>query len=238
MVAHPLHDVGMRLGDVVFLARVGLQVVELRPLDEPPTVPHDRTIPLGRPLSVLDDEHPVGQRIGRAAQQPRQAGPVERRSRGRVELAEIDQGRQQVLDLGQGRDVRGLPQPAGRPADEAGGAVTSLVVLRLPPAHAGVVHLRSGRGAVVVQVDHDRVLVQAIRAEELIEPPDVLVEVGHHPQERGRAFPHIGRLVFARHPVRPVRGVGRQVQEERLALALGVPFLIQSMARSNQTSVQ
>ena len=71
-----------------------------------------------------------------------------------------------------------------------------------------------------------------------IEPADVLVEVGDHAEEsRRRPALAYGSLYFAGHPVRAVRRVGRQVEEERLVLA-AFRCLIQSSARLNQTSVQ
>ena len=84
-----------------------------------------------RLFAVLDDEHAIGELVLRAAQESGEADAVELRDLRRCRAAQIDQRRQQVLHLRQLVDVARLAELAGRPADEARGAMAALVVRRL-----------------------------------------------------------------------------------------------------------
>ena len=73
--------------------------------------------------------------------------------------------------------------------------------------------------AVVGHEDQDRVLAQPRLAQHRVEPADVLVDVGDHAEEAGdvRRQVAIGVAVAVGHEQRAVRGIGRDVGEERLA---------------------
>ena len=82
----------------------------------------------------LDDKHAVGQPFGLAAEQAREADPVELCAGRHLQTAQIHQRRQDVLALGQCADVAGGTQVARRPADEAGHAVPAVVEVAFCPA--------------------------------------------------------------------------------------------------------
>ncbi len=87
-------------------------------------------------------------------QQRHQALAVELQPRGLRDVAKVQQGRQDVDVCRQVADVEAALKP-GRPADEAGHAMSPVVGRALSPPHLDVEP--TARSAVVSHVDEDRV---------------------------------------------------------------------------------
>ena len=211
-------------GHVGLLTEIIPQVVELLVLDEPPAPPEDRGIPLrglrGVHPAELDDQHAVGQALLLPPKELREARAVERRALRRVEAAEIDERREEVLGFRQLRDIARRPQPARGPADEARDAMAAFIEVDLLPTHAGVPDRHAHGPAVVGHEDEDRVLPEAVLHEECAEIPHVLVDVRDHSEEArdGARLALVGLAILVRTEERPVRRVRRQVRKERFAL--------------------
>src|SRR6185437_4647394 len=77
MRPHLLYYLGMLLGHVGVLPRVGLQIVKFLAEDQPPFVPHYAGIPLLGNLAVLHDDHAVGYGLLGSREQAGKAGAVE-----------------------------------------------------------------------------------------------------------------------------------------------------------------
>ena len=125
----------------------------------------------------------------------------------------------------------GAADAAGRPAQQARHAVAAVVQRGLLPAHAGVVHRLAGGGAVVGHEHQDGVVVQVVLVQEPVQPRQVLVDAGDHGEEAGVIGGHlatgdrvtVGIAVVVGDPQRPVRSVGGEVGEERVAGARAAP---------------
>ena len=137
------------VGDhVVLLSRVLLDVIEFRVIDQSPARGHaHRAAPLFRlegPLA-LDEQGAVGNLRFGVEQLRAETPTVEIHIPGKLEPAQIDERGQHVDVRVERGDVLTLPQPAGRPVDEARHAVAAVVDITLLAAHAGVEELHAHR---------------------------------------------------------------------------------------------
>ncbi len=163
-------------------------VIKLLAVDQPPLVPDDGGFPLLQPgAAVLDNQLAVG-KLALAAEQSGEAQAIEPGRGGRFHAAQLKQRREEVLNLRRRGKVPRLAQPAGRPAYPARHPVAAVVEGGLAVAQPGVPHLHARRAAVVGHEDEDGVVAQPGVAQERFEPLHVLVNVGNHAEEPGRAF--------------------------------------------------
>ena len=196
MVPHPGDHFRVLVDHVRGLQGIGFQVVELAVFEQAPALPQDpRVTPgedrlgvgrgvveAGRHAAVVDDQHAIFRNARLSAQDGGEARAVEARRCRRLDSGEVQEGRQDVLDLGQARHVPRVRQAAVRPTDEERHAMAPFPQLGLHPAHAGVEVERAVGAAVVRHEDHDRVLSQPLVLEEVEKPAHVRVDVPDHPQ--------------------------------------------------------
>ena len=237
LFAELLDHLGVVGGQVVLLAGVGLDVVKLLAVDEPPPIGHHRALePLFGILDSLrvDQQCSVAKRFGIAAQQRRQARAVDLGSLGLLHSAKVGQRRQHV-DVGrQLVDVASAADLSGRPTDEQRHSMSAVVLGALAASHPGVkaiptagfrrLCVPAGRRAVVGHEDQYGVFFQARLLESTHQLAEIFVDVGDHAVELrhrvGHALVGIRLGIFFVDQVRPVRRVGGKVNEERPILVL------------------
>ncbi len=186
----------MLANDVFLLQGIGSQIVQFAVLEEAPAFPKHRCL-IGPHLglgvrrwiirepghpAVINDEDAVVRYLPLAPENGGQTHAVELGPFPGLDLAKIQQGGQDVLNLGQATYVARLPKPAFGPTDKAGHAVSALPDLGFLSSHPGIEILRAKQAAVVRFENQNGVFGQALVIEELHQLAHIPVDVSDHPQ--------------------------------------------------------
>ena len=227
---------------VLFLQRIGLEIVQFAVAQHSPPFPEHRAavstkdggrvwrgkIQAAGHAAVVGDQHAFSRDVGLAAHRGGEADAVELALR--LGVAEVEQRREQILRLRQPADVARLAEATAGPAHEARHTVAALPQLGLSAAHAGGKIGVAEGAAVVGHKKQDGVFRQAGLVEERHESAHVGIDVadhrevahevafgpGRHARQPGVGYHFLHHLdVLVWRVKRPVRRVGRQVGEER-----------------------
>ena len=252
MLAHFGHHFGMLANGVLLLHGIGGQVVQFAVLEKTPAFPKHRCLigpHLGlrvrgrvirepRHPAIIDDEDAVIRYLLLAPENGSQIHAVEGDLFPRLDLAKIQQGGQNVLNLGQTTEVAWFPQASFGPTDKAGYTVSALPDLGLLAPHPGIEILRPKQAAVVRFENQNGVFGQALVIEELHQLAHVPVDVADHPQVKAEPIfettvqmielgigEHLGNrlAVLILRPEGPVGSVGRDIAKERFFLFRPIP---------------
>ena len=136
-----LNHFRIRIGDIVLLAGVGLYIIKLFAIDQPPPLSHDRTLaPLFRMFNPLrvNKQRAVKPPDALALQQRHKAGAVKFHAARFLQPAQLDQCRQHV-DVGrQPVNIAPAANSAAGPANKERHSVPAVILRALGSSHAGV----------------------------------------------------------------------------------------------------
>ena len=211
---------GIGGGDVLLLAGIGVDVVQLLAIDEAPLVGHHRAL---APLDWIAHSLAVGHQnavrpvLRLALDQRPDVHAIKLHALRRRYLTVIDKGRHHVDIRGDGVHIAPAGEAAFGPVDKERYAMAAVVLAAFLAAHAVVVHARAGGGAVVRGENENSVVGQPLFFEEPPHGTDIVVDVGDHAVEVGEV--HILVLIRFAGSLRrmhgAVRRVGAEVHEER-----------------------
>ena len=216
----------MLLGQVGLLPGIGVDVEQFLAVDQSPLVGHHRALaPLDRIAHALrvGDQNPVRPRFLLPPLDERaDVHAVEFDALRRRYVAVVNQGRHNIHIGGDHVHIPPLGQAALRPVDEERHAMATIILATFFSTHAVVVNVRATGGAVVGGENENGVVGQAFLLEKRAHRTDVVINVGNHAKKVGNVHTllHVRRAGFHRRMHRAVRGVGAEVNEERLIIVL------------------
>lgn len=137
----------------------------------------------------VGDEEAVGRRdLGRGVEEVFEGGAGESEVGGIRDLADVDEGGDEVDGVGEGVDFTVLGESGGGPVDEHGDAVAAIVGGAFFSFHAGVEDLFAGCGSVIGGEDEEGVVCDSEVCEEFAGGADVIIDIGDHAVEGGDFF--------------------------------------------------